>query len=113
MPSDQGFHDYAMERLGPLGEVSSRAMFGGWGIFERDAMFALISGATLYFKVDDASRAAYEAVGSGPYGRMPYYEVPGDVLEEPARLAEWVREAMAVALAAPKKGKGSKKTASG
>lgn len=103
MASDQGFHDYAVERLSPFGDITSRSMFGGWGLFDQDVMFALISGASLYFKVDDSTRAAYEAAGSESYGRMPYYEVPGDVLEDAARLESWTTEAIAVAHAAPKK----------
>jgi len=100
---DQGFHDFALELLSPFGEVTSRSMFGGWGLFDQEVMFALISGASLYFKVDDTTRATYEAAGSESYGRMPYYEVPGDVLEDPTRLGEWAREAMTVAHSAPKK----------
>lgn len=103
MASDQGFHDFAVERLGPLGDITSRATFGGWSIFEHDIMFALISGASLFFKADDTTRATYEAAGSEPYGRMPYYEAPGDVLEDPVRLEEWARGAMAVAHSALKK----------
>ncbi|MFC1913339.1 TfoX/Sxy family protein [Chloroflexota bacterium] len=44
-------------------------MFGGYGIFHEGDIFALISGDTLYFKVDDFYRAAYENAGSKPFAR--------------------------------------------
>ncbi|MBU2602831.1 MAG: TfoX/Sxy family protein [Actinobacteria bacterium] len=46
-------------------------MFGGWGLFEQDVMFALISGASLYFKVDDSTRGTYEAADSSHGPRRP------------------------------------------
>ena len=40
------------DRLMPLGDIRIRKMFGGYGIFENKAMFALInSEGDVYFKV--------------------------------------------------------------
>ncbi len=91
MGVDKGYLDHVMELLAPLGEVSSRAMFGGYGIFHEGDMFALVSGATLYFKVNDSNHAAYEEVGSRQFTPMPYYEVPAEVLENMAMLHDWAR----------------------
>jgi len=49
-----------MKLLSPLGSINSKPMFGGLGVFHEDAMFVLISGTGLFFKVDDSNRAAYE-----------------------------------------------------
>jgi len=92
-----------MEMLVPLEGISSRSMFGGYGIFAGGNMFALVSGSALFFKVDDSNQARYDEAGSTPYGRMPYYRVPADVLEDHPRFLDWARTSIAVAQATPKK----------
>lgn len=79
-------------------------MFGGTGIYAGDLFFALIANDTVYFKVDDATRPAFEARGLGPfqpYGPggevMQYYEIPEDLLEDPEALAPWIVAALGVA----------------
>ncbi len=106
MPADAGYHDHVMEMLVPLGGMTSRSMFGGYGVFQEGDMFALISGSTLYFKVDDSNRPAYEEAGSSRFKPMPYYEVPADVIEDRDNFKKWANIAIAVGHAtAKKKGK--------
>ncbi len=105
MAGDAGFLAYVMELLAPLGDVTSRAMFGGYGIFEKGDMFALISGSRLYFKVDDSNRPAYENASSEQFAPMPYYEVPAEVLENAATLHEWASTSMAIGHATARKKK--------
>ena len=57
---------FIMQKLDSLGYVTSRAMFGGYGIFHEGLMFALIADDTLYFKVNESNRAMYEKAGSKP-----------------------------------------------
>jgi DNA transformation protein len=99
--------DHVTEQLAPLGAVRARAMFGGHGIYLDDLMFALIADETLYFKVDDANRADYEAAGSTPFKLyadratlMPYWVVPDEVMEDRARLIGWARKSVDAALRA-------------
>jgi DNA transformation protein len=96
MGGDQAFMSYAMELLAPLGDVRSRSMFGGYGIFHEGDMFALISGSTLYFKVDDTNRAAFEAARSHRFQTMPYFSVSAEVLEGGEQLHDWAGAAIAV-----------------
>ncbi len=103
MAADPAFRDEVVGLLAPIGDISSRSMFGGYGIFAGGDMFALISGSALFFKVDDSNRSVYEEVGSKPYGSMPYYHVPADILGDPDKLAGWARTSIAVARAAPRK----------
>ena len=87
-----------VEELGPLGDLSWKKMFGGAGVFVDGSMFALIdSDARLHLKVDDSNRARFEEAGSEKHGRMPYYSVPADVLEDDARLLEWGRASAEIA----------------
>jgi DNA transformation protein len=103
---------YVLEQLGELGElgdVSSRRMFGAAGLYCGEAFFGLIAADVLYLRVDDSNRAAYTARGAAqfrPYADRPhlsmnYYETPAEVLEDAARLVEWARRSVAVAMQAP------------
>ncbi len=102
------FRDFVIENLEPLGDVKARAMFGGYGIFESGIMFALVAGSALFFKVDDSNRAGYEQASSGSYGKMPYYRVPDDVMNNASALREWALAAIAVGHRAPAKKKSKK-----
>lgn len=90
-----------LEVLRPAGVVSSRSMFGGFGLFESGTMFALLdSDGRLFFRVDSSTQARYEDAGSQQHNPMPYFEVPVDVLDDDSQLLEWAREAAQVAHAA-------------
>lgn len=91
--------------------ISTKAMFGGVGIYSDSLFFALIAEDKLYFKVSDLNRADYEEAGMGPFfpfdspTPMHYWEVPGSVLSSPDELRVWVEKALAVASAAKSKKK--------
>jgi DNA transformation protein and related proteins len=104
MPVTSAFRAYALEQIGRVVPVTSRAMFGGVGIYSNGLFFALMDDDTLYLKVDDSNRADFEAQGMGPfrpYGDdthvMQYYELPAELLEEPEALRPWVEKAIEVA----------------
>ncbi len=79
-------------------------MFGGYGIFHEGVMFALISNDTLYFKVNESNRDAYERAGSKPFPHgISYWEVPSEVLEDTTKLHEWANISIAIAQAADRK----------
>ena len=84
--------------LEPLG-VTSRAMFGGHGIFHDDVMFAIVdSEGRLYLRADAITAQAFEAAGSTQHARMPYWEVPAPIREDPEQLLEWAMTAAEVAV---------------
>ena len=80
-------------------------MFGGHGLFADDVMFAIIAGDVLYFKIDDDTRAVFEAAGARPFvyrsrGKtvaMSYYDAPVEALEDPERLVHWAGIALGAA----------------
>ncbi len=47
MAGDKDFLNHVMDLLSPLDGISNRAMFGGFGIFYGDDMFALITNTRL------------------------------------------------------------------
>jgi DNA transformation protein len=100
-----------MEQLAPVGTIRARSLFGEVALYADDQLFGMIVDDGVYFKVDDTNRASYEAEGIGPFvapwtGKpTSYYGVPDAVLADPARLGEWVEQAVAVAARKPKKKK--------
>lgn len=103
------FVEYIVETMRAFGPVEAKAMFGGWGLYHRDAFFALVAYDTLYLKVDPDNRARFEAEGLEPFvfeakdGRktaMSYRQAPDEALENPAVMAEWARLGYGAALRA-------------
>lgn len=99
------FRDFVLDLLGPL-RPSARRMFGGVGIMRDGIMFALLSGDAMYFRVDERTRAKFEAEGCTPFsyrraGRevaiASYYAVPDRLYDEPDALVGWAREAIGAA----------------
>lgn len=106
MPTTPEYAAYILDQLNQIQPVTSRKMFGGVGIFCAYGMFALItSGDVLHFKVDDENRAAYEAAGMEQFQSMPYYQLPGDVLDSNEDLALWMEGSIAAAERAANKKK--------
>ncbi len=100
------FAEEIVAMLKPVGDVTHRSMFGGFGIFESGDMFAIVdSKARLYFKADAATRARYESAGSEQHRPMPYFSVPAEVTDDEAALLEWATEAARVAHTTSKKKK--------
>lgn len=97
MPADSKFMEKVIALLAPLGEISSRPMFGGYGVFSEGNMFALISGAALFFKVGDSNKEIYVQAGSHQYKPMPYLEVPDAVMNDGGKLKEWAKLSISVA----------------
>jgi len=112
------YAEYICDLLSPLGPVTARAMFGGFGIYLDGLTFALIADDTLYFKVDDHNRAAFQAAGSHPFKPFPdkamvmsYWDVPVEIFDDPDELCRWARDAYDVALRARKPKRPRKKPA--
>ena len=97
-PEATALADTLVDKLATLEDVSSRKMFGGYGIFESGSMFALVtSDGIAHLKVNDTNRARFEEAGSERFGRMPYYEIPSSVLKNTRSLRNWARESLAAA----------------
>jgi DNA transformation protein len=106
------FLDFVLDQLADIDAVSARPMFGGTGLYADDVFFGIVFFDTLYLKVNDSTRGAYERAGMKPFKpyadrptTMQYYEAPAHVLEDRELLTKWVQRAVAVAVEAA----GSKK----
>ncbi len=82
-------------RIMPLGDISTKKMFGGHGVFEGGKMFGLVdSSGVVFLKATDSNRGRFERAGADAHGRMPYYQIPMDVLDDDDLLLDWVRGAI-------------------
>lgn len=92
-----------VDALGALGDVTSRKMFGGYGVFLDGVMFALVDSAGVpHLRTDESTTDQFEEAGSNKHSRMPYWSIPGAVVGDSEKLVEWGTEALEVARAAKK-----------
>lgn len=115
MVASAKFAEFLEDQLHGLGEISVRRMFGGAGVYCDGVMFGLVSDDTLYLRVDDGNRSAFEAEAMQPFryeanGRtiqLPYWRAPERLFDEPEEMMTWAREALAAArrVAATRKSK--------
>lgn len=104
MPRDNSFHEYVVhDLLGNVPGISSRAMFGGFGIYKNGVIFAIIVESELYFKVNDQNRAEFEKIGSHPFvykrgdGKevsMSYWLVSEEIMENRELFASLVESSI-------------------
>ena len=95
------FLEYILDQLSKWGGVSVRRMFGGAGLYRDGKMFGLVANDVTYLKVDDTTKDKYIEAGSSPLKPFPdkptvlsYYELPGDILEDPEEFIEWAGESL-------------------
>ena len=99
------FVEFILEQLAPVGGVRARAMFGGFGIYLGNTIFAIVVDDRLYFKADVATCHVFSAHGLNPFtyvarGKtitMQYYEVPPEVFEDPEAMRNWTQLALGAA----------------
>ena len=111
MAVSPGFRTFILEQLEQATPgIRDKRMFGGVGLYAGEYFFGIIDNDTLYFKVDDVTRAKFVAAGMEPFrpygpGRetMGYYQVPASLLEDVGALRVWVKEAVQVAQRARKR----------
>ncbi len=106
MARSSEFLEHLLDLLQPLGDVTARSMFGGWGIYHGGKMFALVAFETFYVKVDEHNRPEFETLGLGPFtyessgGKravMAYYTVPTEALDSSPLLCQWAEKGIAAA----------------
>src|SRR5215813_13273969 len=112
MAPSADFLEFVKDQLRGLGRITTRRLFSGAGLYCDGQIFALILRDTLYFKVDDGNRPAYEAEGLAPFsyqagGRTrtigAYWQVPERLFDDSDEMLEWARGALAASYRAAAK----------
>lgn len=106
MAVDPEFLEHARELLSGLGRLTVKPMFGGASVQLDGAAFALIFRETIYMKVDDETRPAFDAAGAAPFvytfkdgraGELGYRTLPESALDDPEDAVRWARLALEAA----------------
>jgi DNA transformation protein len=106
MVASDSFAEFLREQLSPLGHLTLRRMFGKTGVFCDGVMLGMVSDNTLYFRVDEDNRAAFEEAEAFPplnYQKkgdtidLSFWRAPERLFDEPDELVAWARAALAAA----------------
>ena len=106
MARRSSFVDYIAEGLAPLGPIVVRPMFGGFGLSLEGRSIGLIVDDVLYLKVDDETKARFEAAGSEPFtyemkGKPKamggYLSLPAEAYDDADGISRWGRLAVEAA----------------
>lgn len=96
MPAGNPYLEFLLEQMAPLGDITSRAMFGGHCLYCNGIVFALVAKNALFLKGDDVNRPAFEARGLKPFkpfddqdATMSYYEAPPEIFEDSDAMRLW------------------------
>ena len=82
-------------RLSQISGISSKKMFGGFGIFHDGKMFGLVnSNGEIYLKSNAGIQAKFEEHGSHQHGKMPYFSLPDNVFNDSEKLMVWAKESI-------------------
>ena len=98
--------EYLKEVFHEFGPIQPRPMFGGYGIFYKGLMFALVADDTLYLKADETispyfterelEQFSYEKQGKA--FKMSYYMAPEDIFDDPEEAKVWADRSYAAAI---------------
>jgi DNA transformation protein len=100
MATRDSFVEFVTDQLHRLGDVRSRAMFGGHGLYQGNRFFGIVHNGRLYFRTSPQTVDRYVQHGMKPFrpsarqSLKSYYEVPVDVIEDDGKLVSWAREAI-------------------
>jgi DNA transformation protein len=106
MVASDSFAEFLREQLAPLGRVTMRRMFGKTGVFCDGVMLGMVTDNTLYLRVDDYNKGAFEEAASFPplnYVKkgetinLSFWRAPERLFDEPDELVAWARVALAAA----------------
>jgi DNA transformation protein len=108
MAVQAGFATYCSELLAAVGEVRSRRMFGGYGLYVDDVFVAIIAGDNLYLKADEETQVRFEAAGCrrfeytarGKQQALGFWTVPPEAMDSPSLMRPWARLALEAAVRA-------------
>jgi TfoX/Sxy family transcriptional regulator of competence genes len=100
------------EDLAAVGPIEVTRFFGGAGLTCDGRQFAFVMKGKLYLRVDDTTRARFEAAAAEPFSYWngphqvmvaSYYEVPAAVAADLQALTRWATDARDAAASTPRR----------
>lgn len=100
------FRDYVLDLFSALGPVTAKRMFGGAGLYYRDAIFAIVFDDSVALKgnettgpeMEDAGFTRWTYDGKGKPVAMPYWMMPEEFYDDEDDRMIWARKAVDVGL---------------
>jgi TfoX/Sxy family transcriptional regulator of competence genes len=87
MSSDKSFVDYIADQMDDAGRITTRKMFGEYGVYCNEKIVALICGNQLFIKQTESGRSFIgNIVEAPPYSGAKLYFLIEDKFEE----SEWI-----------------------
>ena len=87
---------FAHDLFGGLPALTHRKMFGGMCLYSEGVVFALVSSdGRTYLKASGALAERLKSDGAEQFHSMPYWSLPEDALDDPARACELAEETLA------------------
>jgi DNA transformation protein len=116
MPARNPFLEFVLEQFSPLGEVSSRAMFGGYCLYCDGVVFGLVANNQVFLKVDEINRPDFQARNLPAFRPfddqevvMQYYQAPAEIYEDADAMRRWCGGALEAGKRARIKKKGPRR----
>jgi len=98
--------EFLKEVFEQFGPITSRKMFGGYGLYHNGLMFALVADDTLYLKTDAENAGYFEEEGLAPFEfnkngkliKMSYHQAPDVIMDDRELAAIWARRSFEAAI---------------
>lgn len=102
------FVDFLHEVFRQFGPITTRKMFGGFGVYHQEIMFGLVADDELYLKTDkhnlieftQRDLAAFVYDKQGKPVSMSYHQAPEEIYDDPEVAVFWANLAFDAALRA-------------
>lgn len=109
-PEQLAYVQHITDMMQCIGPVYHKRMFGGFGLFLDDLMFAIVADDILYFKVDAHTVEEYKKLDLEPFTylkkgkvcKLKYYQAPEETLDDIEQMRHWANMAFNTALNAAK-----------
>jgi len=91
---------FIKELFAPLGDVTHRKMMGGLTIYLEGQIFAILDQqGTVFLKAKGAFAQVLDQAGARQFGadgggRMGYWTMPDDGIDDPENASDWARRAL-------------------
>ena len=110
MQDNTSLVSYVVEQLAFLGRISSRAIFGGVGVFIDERLLAIVIDDAVYLHTGEGNLNDYLSRGMPQFKPYPnafdlttdHHRAPVEVVEDPAQFKVWGERALTAAIEAAK-----------
>ena len=96
---EEALRENLIQKLEDLGRLAWKPMFEGFGIYSGKGMFCLVDKyGRPAFRVSELSEVKYRNADAEQVGRLNFWTIPQEVLDDDTLLIEWATEALGISL---------------